>query len=496
MPIWLLKACTDELAPLITHIINRSLAQGKVPSSLKKALVKPLIKKVGLDVDTLKNYRPVSNLSFISKLLEKAVAARVEKYLCENGLLTTFQSAYRENHSPETALLKVQSDILHGLDGGSSCILVLLDLSAAFDTIDHRILLKRLSKTFGIKGLALDWFASYLSDRFQMVTIDGHKSQPQLLEYGVPQGSVLGPKLYSLYTKPLVDIMEERDVNYHFFADDGQLYRFFQAKNSDSVSQATSAMEIAVQKAQDWMLVNKLKCNSDKTELLVVSPRATEVDVSLTISGSQVKSSECVRDLGVHYDSHFTMEKHINHICKCANMHLRRIGAIRRHLTEDATKSLVQSLVMSRLDYSNGLLYGLPDILIKKLQRVQNKAARIVTRTPRREHITPILHELHWLPAHRRVQYKVLLYTYKCLNNRAPIYLEELVQKKESTRALRSSQQSKLTAPRSRTRYGDRTFTNASYTLWNALPAHMTTLPNLDCFKRALKTYLFKLEYD
>ena len=203
-----------------------------------------------------------------------------------------------------------------------------------------------------------------------------------------------------------------------------------------------------------------------------------------------------MRNLGVYQDSHLTMEKHVNHLCKVANMNLRKIGAIRRYLSCDATKSLIHAMVTSRLDYCNALLYGLPGTLIDRMQRIQNKGARIVSRTPCREHITPILRNLHWLPVRRRIEYKVLLYTYKSLNNHAPGYMKDLVQKHVPSRTLRSSEMSRLSVPRRKTQYGDRTFTSAAATLWNSLPSHMTQIATLDCFKRSLKTYLFKVQYE
>ena len=497
MPTWLVKECVHELAPLITRVINKSLTDGIVPGSLKDALVRPLIKKSGMDTSSLKNYRPVSNLPLMAKLLEKVVATRMDAHLQSCHLHTTFQSAYKPHHSTETALLRVQSDILRALDQGSSCILVLLDLSAAFDTLDHRTLLQRLSTTFGIKGVALRWMTSYLENRHQTVVINDKRSQPVCLEYGVPQGSVLGPKLYSLYTKPLADIMEDKCSGHHFFADDSQLYQFFKAKCTTSLHQAITNMEVSVQVAQELMVRNKLKCNADKTEVLTITPKGTSIaPVSLMISGSEIQSKDVVRNLGIYQDSHLSMEKQVNHLCRTANFHLKRIGAIRRYLTTDATKSLVRSLVVSRLDYCNSLLFGLPDVLINKIQRVQNKAARVVSRTPRQEHITPILRDMHWLPVQRRIEYKVLLYTFKSLHDLSPEYLKDLVQHHQSSRTLRSNHLNQLSVPRTRTRYGDRTFSHAAACLWNSLPSHLTTICSIDCFKRSLKTHLFKVQYD
>jgi hypothetical protein len=161
LPTWLLKKCVNQLAPLITTIINKSLATSTVPSHFKGAIVRPLLKKPGLDAEDLKNYRPVSNLPFLSKILEKVIEKRLNDHITQNALSDSLQSAYRQNHSTETALLKVQNDIVTALDKRSMAVLILLDLSAAFDVIDHSTLLKRLEYSFGICGTALKWMESY-----------------------------------------------------------------------------------------------------------------------------------------------------------------------------------------------------------------------------------------------------------------------------------------------------------------------------------------------
>ncbi|WP_419637627.1 reverse transcriptase domain-containing protein, partial [Thiolapillus sp.] len=178
MPTSLLFECIDEVVPAITHVVNESFLSGTFPSMFKTAIVKPLLKKPSLDQDDLKNYRPVSNLSFLSKVAEKLVLSQLSEYLNANQLFSPVQSAYRPNHSTETALVKIVNDLLLALDDGKVSVLTLLDLSAAFDTIDHNILLHRLEHAFGITGTALSWIRSYLSDRDQTVVVNGLKSEP------------------------------------------------------------------------------------------------------------------------------------------------------------------------------------------------------------------------------------------------------------------------------------------------------------------------------
>ena len=162
MPTFLLKECLDVLLKCITKIINNSLTTGEVPQCFKKALINPLLKKSGIDSEELSNFRPVSNLPFLSKILEKVVLKRLMSHVSHNHLSETLQSAYKANHSTEIALLKVLTDMLNFIDQKKVCLISLLDLSAAFDTIDHSVLITRLNRTFGITGTALDWFTSYL----------------------------------------------------------------------------------------------------------------------------------------------------------------------------------------------------------------------------------------------------------------------------------------------------------------------------------------------
>ena len=198
-PTFLVLDYLDILITPITSIINASLEQGKCPNFFKQAHVTPILKKSSLHKEIFKNYRPVSNLNFISKILERVVAVQLQTHLDEAGLMTAFQLAYRKHHSTESALLNIH-DILLNMAKGSVTALTLLDLSATFDTIDHTILLDRLNVYYGISELALGWFKSYLSGRTPSVKVGNTLSHPAVLQYGIPQGSVLGPILFSLYT--------------------------------------------------------------------------------------------------------------------------------------------------------------------------------------------------------------------------------------------------------------------------------------------------------
>jgi len=478
---------------MITEIVNKSLASGVVPDDFRIAHVRPLLKKTGLDQDVLKNYRPVSNLSFLSKVLEKVVSLKLDDHIQKSSLRDDFQSAYTQFHSTETAVLRVQSDILNALDQGKAGILVLLDLSAAFDTIDHRILLDRLKHIFGITGTALEWFASYLSDRSQSVLVNGASSKFSKLCFGVPQGSVLGPKLFTMYMKPLGDLIKQHGLDYHMYADDTQVYIFFKKNCAQSQVAAVQRIELCLSVIETWLKDNMLKQNCEKTEVAVFFPVRFQpsLDVSLNVGGATVKTGPVVRNLGAMFDSSMSMTAHVSAVIRSCYMHLRNIGRIRKYLSQDATRSLIYGLVTSRLDYCNSLLYGITQTQVKRLQRVQNMAARIVTGTKRRDHITPILKELHWLPIKYRIEYKVALFVFKVINDQAPQYLKDMIELYQPSRSLRSSSQNILSVPRTRCKYGDRSFRVSGPKTWNALPDSFRNIESLDCFKKGLKTHLF-----
>ena len=254
-PTWLIKKHLSALSPVLTDIVNRSLQEGYFPMSMREALVSPLLKKPSLDQETFKNYRPVSNLSFLSKVIERVVAFQLGQYLTENGLHHPFQSAYRPNHSVETALVRVHNDIMQALDKQQGVILVLLDLSAAFDTVDHTILLNRLKNRFGLHGNVLALLISYLDSRKQVVSVAGEKSAPRTLKCGVPQGSVLGPTLFSCYISPLYDITKRHALSTQQYADDDELYSSFHL-NEESTCETMTRIELCVHSENGCVVTN------------------------------------------------------------------------------------------------------------------------------------------------------------------------------------------------------------------------------------------------
>ena len=247
------------------------------------------------------------------------------------------------------------------VDSKKAVLLVLIDLSAAFDLIDHKILLCRLSNYFGIQGTALKWIEFYLSDRLQVVSILGESSIPAKVPYGVPQGSVLGPILFTLYTSPLGHIERQHGLQYYFYADDTQLYTSFSPTTTCDSSKMLESLANCLTDIQIWMSANFLKFNPDKTKFLVISSPQLKNKIhiqDLQVDDAIVQPSSDARNLGVSFDQFMTLEKHVSNTCQVSYMHIRRIAAIRRLLTTNAAEQLIHAFITTRLDFCNSLLAG------------------------------------------------------------------------------------------------------------------------------------------
>ena len=280
------------------------------------------------------------------------------------------------------------------------------------------------------------------------------------------------------------------------YADDSQLYISFKPGNQESVNNAITSVTSCVASIKQWMSKHFLKLNEDKTEILVVStPTASHlVNIpSLNLAGTEVETVDNVRDLGVTLDSKLQMQQHVKNITKSAYYQLYRISRIRKYIDQNAAKSLVHALVLSRIDYCNVVLYGLPDYVIERIQRVQNHAARLISGAHRRDHISPVLQALHWLPVEERVNYKVLLLAFKAVRGIAPKYLSDLLKPYIPGRSLRSSSKGLLVEPSFRLEtYGSRSFMCAAPRLWNSLSQDLRAISSPVVFKKRLKTVLFK----
>ncbi len=312
-----------------------------MPDDLKLAIMKPLLKKLRLDL-VKENYKPVSNLSFLGKLIERIDALQIVDHLQANYLMDTFQSAYRKYHRTETDLLSVQNDILMHLDKSDTVMLVLLDLSAAFDSIDHNILFDRLEKRCGIRGNVLKFLRSYLTDRKQNVLIGENESTTRDLKYGVPQGSVLGPILFNIYMSPLGDLIRKHGLQYHIYADHTQIYITFSPLDTGDCNKAKLNMEKCISIIKDFLLENRMKVNDGKTEFIIMGTTNKLKKVSfdnIKIGLTQINAVKKAKNLGVLYDFEGKLIQQVSNICKIDFYRIRNLATIRKSLDLKTAKT-------------------------------------------------------------------------------------------------------------------------------------------------------------
>ncbi|KAI4904369.1 hypothetical protein NFI96_007938, partial [Prochilodus magdalenae] len=390
IPSPLLRSISLDLLPFISSLINSSLSSGYVPQAFKTLRVVPILKKPSLDSSDVNSYRP-------------------------NQLQDINQSGFKPAHSTETALIAVTERLHAARSAKLSSVLILLDLSVAFDTVNHKIL----------TSTAWKWFESYLEDR-------------------------------------------------HF--------------------QVCNRISAYLTDISSWMTAHHLKLNPSKTELLFIpSTTGPHCDLAISFGNSLITPTEDARSLGVILDGQLSFSAHIANLTRSCRFLLYNIRRIRPFLSQEATQLLVQSLVISRLDYCNSLLAGLPLRAIRPLQLVQNAAACLIFNLPKFTHVTPLLRSLHWLPVVAHIRFKTLMLAYKAKNGPAPPYLMAKVKSRAVPRALGASSTARLEPPSLRTheRQASRLFSVLAPRWWNELPLGVRTAESLAVFKRRLKTRLF-----
>ena len=493
VPTSVLKSCSPLFSELIAHLAKLSFSRGIFPSKFKHASVSPILKKPNLDPSVPANYRPISNLNNISKIIERLFLTRLLPHITSSPNFNPMQSAYRRHHSTETSLIHLLDSVYHAADDGLATLLLSLDLSAAFDTIDHSILLKRLSTSFGVMGSAHNWLNSYLSERSNSVRVGSSSSSVLSSICGVPQGSVLGPVLFSIYISPIAHIASQFNVSQQQYADDTQLLLFLSPSNLDG---SLLNLQQCLSSLKSWFFHNGLALNSDKTEAICLGTthrRQSLSDLaSIQVADASVTLSDHIKLLGVTLDNRLSFDKHVSNVCSISYFHIRALRHIRTCLDLESSKSIACAIVGSRLDYANSCLSGVSSYNIHRLQRVQNCLARVVMPTRPVIASHSLLAALHWLPIHQRVTFKLACLVYRGLHGTSPAYLSSLLHAYAPTRTLRSSSAHLLVEPRLRTSLASRGFRSAGPRIWNSLPNHIKLAPSLSSFRSKLKTHLFK----
>ena len=366
----------------------------------------------------------------------------------------------------------------------------MLDLTAAFDTVDHSVLIARLAQQVGLTGSVLQWFRSYLNNRSFSVMINEFSSSTAPLSSGVPQGSILGPVLFSLYMLPLGSIIAKHNLSFHLYADDLQVYMPVLPNDGSALDSLHSCLS----DIKLWLSRNFLHLNESKTEYIIFGSPILHHDLS---SSTTPQVSEAIKNLGVIFDRDLNFNKQINSVVKASFFQLRLLAKVKPFLCRSDLEKAIHAFISSRIDYCNALYIGITQSSLHRLQLVQNAAARLLTGTSRHSHISPVLCSLHWLPVRYRVDFKILMFAFKALNGLAPPYLSEILSVHRPNRALRSADQMRLVVPRSRCKqWGDRSFAFAAPKLWNTLPVDLRVLTDLALFKSRLKTHLFKLAFN
>ena len=402
------------------------------------------------------------------------------------------QSAYREFHSTETTLLTVQSDIRMNMDKKLLTLLVAMDLSAAFNLVDHGIWLEVLSNKFGIVGRASRWLTSYLNSRNFCVNIHSTNSDLHILDCSMSQGSCLGPQLFTQYASILFETLSGHLPHLHGYADDHLLQMSFSSNVEGDSVRAITAMENCLRSVKYWMLRNKLKMSDTKTELLNIRTKQqlAKTDVAPIVVGkAQVHTVDCIGSLRVYLDKHLNTKSHINTKVNAAYKHLYRIRCIRKNLAREVTECSKHAFVTSQLDYGNSL-YVVPKTELLKFQRVQNQAAKLVASALKYDRVTPIMLDLHWLPVEQRIIFKIALITFKIFHSMAPMYLSDMMSYREHTYETKSSAHLFLDKPRTNCiTLGDRPFAVSRPTVWNSLPVYIRSVHSLYSFKNKTKKY-------
>jgi hypothetical protein len=485
--IGMIKPILNQIMPVLSHLFNYCLQYSCFPEMWKRAVIFP-IPKVSKPVNA-KDYRPISLLPVIAKILEKLVFDQIIEYINKYNILDPLQSGFRKLHSTGTALLRIVEDIRLGLSRNEITVLVLFDFSKAFDCVNHEILISKL-RHINFSPSALNWIECYLKNRYHCVKDTRNNiSDWKLLTCGVPQGSVLGPLLYSLYTFDIGTCFKY--CKYHVYADDLQIY--IQCKPSE-ISDVIEKINADIVRLVNWTDKHGLTLNSGKTQAIVISNNGnfcTNNINKIVVKDSPVEYSKKVKNLGIIIDNALSWSPYVSTICQKTYYTLHRLYKF-RSLTPIATrKNLVNSLILPIFDYCLYVCCNMNNDCISRLQVAMNSAVRYIYNIKRREHITPYYVKLGWLKIAARRDLQICVMAHKILQGYAPSYLNNLftVMRDVHSRSTRAHNLY-LLAPLPGKGIHSKSFSVLAYRLWNSLGPDLCSIKLTALFKSKIQSKL------
>lgn len=466
IPTRLLKSCPMSFGVIITELINRSISTNTFPTQWKKAIVTPIPKST--QNDDLTNFRPISVLPVISKILERVISNQLVSHMLQNDLLSDSQSGFRSGHSTQDVLLYVTERWRKAIDEGKYVGVGFLDLTKAFDCVNHKILLSKAAY-FGIQGPELKWMESYLSGRSQQVSLNGALSESGNIVAGVPQGSILGPLLFTMYTNDIPRVIQHCSIS--MYADDTEIHY-----DHRDISEVEEKIQSDLNQLEVWMASNKLKLNVNKSSVMLIGSRQRIRDKSLKVSiyGSQLEQVTRTRYLGLLIDNHLTWDDHISGVLNRVRHKLNAIGRL-KPLPPRILSLLYQSFVVPIFDYCDIVWSPSSRVKAEQLERLHRRATRLIPAKKRG-------FSLHHTLADRRV-YHMMIATYKIIKNVTPVYLRDLLRATVDVTQHLGRNIHRLFIPSVRTNYGKNSFYFRAAMTWNSLNTNLYTAPNLDTFK-------------
>jgi hypothetical protein len=479
-----LKHTYNGIAVPLSILINKSLSTGIFPDALKIAKVIPIYK--AKDKDNVTNYRPISLLSAVSKVIEKVVHKRLYYFLESNDKFYENQYGFRPKRSTVNAITHFVNDTIKSLENKEATLSVFLDLSKAFDTIDHNILLKKL-EFYGVRGLPLKWFTSYLNNRKQFVQYDKRASKCLDIKCGVPQGSVLGPLLFIIYTNDLSNCLTE--TKSILFADDTTIYA-----SNRNIKDLYKCVNTDLSKLNNWFCANKLSLNVSKTNYLLFTNSKINYDetFSLTINKSIIKRKTCLKFLGILIDDHLHWHAHINSCQSKLISSLYAINKIKHVVPVNTLKTLYYSLVYPHLTYGVTLWGSTYNIHISKLRIMQNKIVRAIFNASYNDHTRPFYAQLQILRLDDIYKVELGKYMYNYVNNSLPKALLNIFKWTHNIHIYQTRQQTYLRPIKCRLNVTKQSILAKGPDVWNTLPENLQQKNNISSFSSTLKFSLTK----